>query len=215
MSKFKNVIIFVVILALAFVGYSIFVNKGNTSSSSSLTSAMTGAVVNPVSTDQTGTGSTTGQEFLNTLLGIQNIKLNASVFDSASFLSLQDYTTTLIPEPSGRPNPFAPIDSFVQAPVVNSSTSIVTTLPVTSSLKFNAVLNGSTTSTDVNATRWFEYGTTTDMGSKTPEVSVGGVAGSFHQTAAGLTRLTTYYFKAAIKVGDVVTYGEVLTFKTN
>jgi len=45
---------------------------------------------------------------------IESIKLDEKFFENAAFLSLQDFSVVLTPEPTGRPNPFAPIGSGAQ-----------------------------------------------------------------------------------------------------
>jgi hypothetical protein len=49
------------------------------------------------------------QEFLRTLQQLRDIKLNGQIFDDVRFQSFTDYRQAIVPEPFGRPNPFAPI----------------------------------------------------------------------------------------------------------
>ena len=51
-----------------------------------------------------------GREFLSVLLDLRGLKLDTSVFDGESFRSLQDFSVELSPQPTGRKNPFLPID---------------------------------------------------------------------------------------------------------
>jgi hypothetical protein len=52
---------------------------------------------------------TQDQELVSTLLQLQAISLDGTILSDPGFLSLQDFTTQITPEPVGRPNPFAPL----------------------------------------------------------------------------------------------------------
>ena len=100
----KNIIIGAVIFVVLVVIYFAFFKSNPApalvSSSGAPVSAAAGA----------GTGPAVGQEFLNLLLNVRNIKLDDSILNLNSFKSLQDFTITLTPEGNeGRINPFAPI----------------------------------------------------------------------------------------------------------
>ena len=51
------------------------------------------------------------QQLVSTLLALRAVTLNGSIFSDPAFLSLQDFSTTITPEPVGRDNPFAPLPS--------------------------------------------------------------------------------------------------------
>lgn len=53
----------------------------------------------------------TDQEIIGTLLALRSVTLSGSIFSDPAFVSLQDFGTTIIPEPVGRQNPFAPLSS--------------------------------------------------------------------------------------------------------
>ncbi|MFA5933818.1 MAG: hypothetical protein WC795_01155 [Candidatus Paceibacterota bacterium] len=117
-STIKNIIIFVVVFILAIVGYQMFFAKDQ-SSEGLLTSGTPG-----VETTTDGTASSVGGEFISTLLNINNLKLDNSLFSSSTFMSLQDFTINLIPEVNpGRSNPFAPIGSDISTPAQSSTPS--------------------------------------------------------------------------------------------
>jgi hypothetical protein len=65
----------------------------------------------PLTTTEDGVSSgTIGQELvveLTRLRGLQNIR--GDIFKDPVFMSLQDYTQTVVAQPLGRSNPFAPI----------------------------------------------------------------------------------------------------------
>lgn len=69
----------------------------------------------PLLTSSAPTGSPTidnaDQQLVSTLLALRAVTLNGSIFSDPAFLSLQDFSTTIVPEPVGRDNPFAPLQS--------------------------------------------------------------------------------------------------------
>ncbi len=52
---------------------------------------------------------TESAQIVSTLLQLQAVTLSGTIFNDPGFMSLQDFTTQVISEPIGRPNPFAPI----------------------------------------------------------------------------------------------------------
>lgn len=49
------------------------------------------------------------RDLVETLLTLRAITLSGTIFADPAFKALQDFGTTIVPEPVGRPNPFAPI----------------------------------------------------------------------------------------------------------
>lgn len=47
--------------------------------------------------------------FITLTAKIDPVKLDKSIFSDPRFIGLQDIRTAIIPEPSGRPDPFAPL----------------------------------------------------------------------------------------------------------
>lgn len=108
MPKIKNIVIFIVIVAILVLGYFFFIKPS--SSSDNLISAT------PVSTDANilaGVGdSSVANDFLTLLLNVKNIKLDDTIFADNAFTSLHDSSITLTADGTeGRPNPFAPLGS--------------------------------------------------------------------------------------------------------
>lgn len=108
-SKIKGLIIFVLIVAVLAVGYSMFIkkpkNEANLVSETTLPSATT-------TSDQTSTEESAklGQDFLNLLFSLKSLNLDGALFESPTFGSLKDSSIILVPDGTeGRPNPFAPI----------------------------------------------------------------------------------------------------------
>lgn len=56
-----------------------------------------------------------GQDVVDTLRELDAVKLDGTLFTEPSFSSLRDFSTEIIPEPVGRPNPFAPLSSGAKA----------------------------------------------------------------------------------------------------
>jgi hypothetical protein len=69
---------------------------------------------------ETVTEQGANQDLVSTLLALRAVKLDASLFTDPAFVSLKDFSTQIVPEPVGRPNPFAPLGS--SAVVTSSST---------------------------------------------------------------------------------------------
>lgn len=101
----KKVIIFVIVFILVVI--LIKVVGGEKDSTQSLTSSADTADSSLLGEDQ----SQVADEFLNTLLNLNTITLEGSVFSDPRFTSLVDYTVALTPQPLGRSNPFLPVGS--------------------------------------------------------------------------------------------------------
>jgi len=92
-----NKILLIGLVLVAGVGAYLFMNKSG--EPAALTTTENGVSPGAI-----------GQELvveLNRLRGLQNIR--GEIFKDPAFLSLQDYTQTVVAQPLGRSNPFAPI----------------------------------------------------------------------------------------------------------
>jgi hypothetical protein len=49
------------------------------------------------------------QDLVSTLLALRAVKLDGTILTDPAFTNLRDFSTAIIPEPVGRPNPFAPL----------------------------------------------------------------------------------------------------------
>lgn len=109
-SKSKSMLIaFLIVLVIVFVVMMVR-RKGSSAGVPDLVSSS-----GPAGTDQSG-GSAAPDDFLASLLNVQNIKLDESIFSDPAFASLHDSSILLIPDGTeGRPNPFAPIGSDAAA----------------------------------------------------------------------------------------------------
>jgi hypothetical protein len=92
----KNVLLAIALLIVAVVGYFLFMSKDSGPA--------------PLTETQAGAQGAIGQEIvieLNRLRSLQNI--STDIFKNSAFASLKDYTQVVVPQPVGRPNPFAPV----------------------------------------------------------------------------------------------------------
>lgn len=55
------------------------------------------------------------RDIVDTLLQLRAVSLSGTVFSDPVFSSLQDFGTQIVPEPVGRPNPFAPVSSNAES----------------------------------------------------------------------------------------------------
>ena len=100
-----KLILFVVAIVVA---GAIWYGLSGSGSSTSLLSTQTPTVSSDPAT----------QALVTTLLALRAVTLNGTIFSDPSFVSLQDFSTAIVPEPVGRPNPFAPL-----APEASASAS--------------------------------------------------------------------------------------------
>jgi hypothetical protein len=70
-------------------------------------------------TDVGNATDTQDAQIVSTLLQLQAVTLSGAIFTDPGFLSLQDFTTQVVSEPVGRPNPFAPVSPDV--PIATST----------------------------------------------------------------------------------------------
>lgn len=220
MKKLLIVIIIVIIGGILYV--TLTKNTATTSGPLSSDSTATAPGVLPVGDDQIG------RDFLTVLLSLKTIKLNDELFKKPAFQNLRDYTKELIEtDPKGRPNPFAPIGNDVGSIAINDPTaganaggvidavqqptSAVTTAPAEMVTRNGVRLGGTLASGVVATTRWFEFGTSSTLGTKTPNIAP---TSSFTYTLTTLTANTTYYYRACAAVATVPVCGSIVSWKT-
>lgn len=59
----------------------------------------------------TDTNGVVDKDLVETLLQLRAVSLSGTILSDPGFVSLKDFGTQIVPEPVGRPNPFAPIAS--------------------------------------------------------------------------------------------------------
>lgn len=99
MSK-RTLIIAGTVLVLLIVGW--YALSGSSAPAPALTTTAAG-----------GTGSTNASDrnLVSTLLALRAVKLDATILSNPAFLTLKDFSTQIISEPAGRPDPFAPLQT--------------------------------------------------------------------------------------------------------
>lgn len=130
--KIKKIIIILVIVVLAFVAYQYFFTKDAPAPTTALSSSKTTttATTAPKTTTTTASGVATDTtstkkdtQFLSTLLNISKIKVDATIFASPAFNSLDDNNVQIRNEEAvGRTNPFAPLEGAQGTINTNTST---------------------------------------------------------------------------------------------
>ncbi len=95
----KSWSIFKISLAIALfvsasVGYTVFIDQSHRASAADITE-----------------GDVIKKDLFALLDKIESISLDGSIFTDKAFISLQDFSVTLVPETPGRSNPFAPLPS--------------------------------------------------------------------------------------------------------
>jgi hypothetical protein len=105
MDWIKKHIILILVLVVVIVGGVWYGMSGGGTASQTL---LTTDVVN-----DSGSPSedTVDRDLVETLLTLRAITLSGTIFTNPAFKSLQNFNTTIVPEPVGRANPFAPIGS--------------------------------------------------------------------------------------------------------
>lgn len=84
----------------------------------------------PILTASAPTGSpsldSSDQELVSTLLALRTVTLSGTIFQDPAFTSLMDFSTTIVPEPVGRANPFAPLQSSTSSPDTTRTNQLFT-----------------------------------------------------------------------------------------
>jgi hypothetical protein len=114
LSQHKLIIIVAVIIVVLGVWYAL---SGGSPQTPTLTT-----------TTPSGTASA-DQELVSTLLALRAVKLDGTILSDPSFVNLRDFSTQIIPEPVGRPNPFAPLSVSATSSSAGARASQLFTAP--------------------------------------------------------------------------------------
>lgn len=209
----RNIIIIVAAVVVLGIVYVFFFKKNNAApqddSGLSTTSDSPDGSVSGTSAAADSV-QITSQQFLTELLNIDSIKIDNSIVTNPAFVVLQDLSQPIQPDTDpGRINPFAPLGS--ESATV--STQINTNDP-TLKLATSAVLNGTLLIAGSGITRWFEYGTTDSLGTKTPETPQS-TTGIFSESITNLLPNTTYYVKAVASIDGQIISGALVSWTTS
>ncbi|MDB5238554.1 MAG: hypothetical protein JWM46_824 [Candidatus Kaiserbacteria bacterium] len=98
-SQHKLVFIVIIIVIVAGLWYGL--SQGGTPAPVLSTTSASGSV--------SSKSSPADQELVGTLLTLRAVTLSGTIFSEQAFITLQDFGTTIVSEPIGRDNPFAPL----------------------------------------------------------------------------------------------------------
>ena len=70
-----------------------------------------------VTEDFSGATSEADRDLVTTLLQLRAVTLDGAIFEDPAFRGLRDFGIQIVPEPVGRPNPFAPLPASAAAGV--------------------------------------------------------------------------------------------------
>lgn len=118
-TKYKKIIIVVLISVLAFFVYSFFFGGSKDDS-----------LLKSVSNTQSG-ADVIGSEIIQALNQIEALQLDRSIFEDPVYRSLVDHSQPIPKEPVGRENPFSPItirvtdDTIVNIPKATTTSTTV------------------------------------------------------------------------------------------
>lgn len=205
---------FILVLTIMTISASVYFYLSQDLNSASAASGLTSSLgTNPSSVVSTvNDKATLDVSFIDKLASLTQINIDTTLFTNTSFDSLKDNTVVLESVTSGRPNPFAPIEtqSTNSAPVLPVVTNEPTQVTDKTAFLNGAIRNGLTGITSA----YFEYGTTTDLGKITPTSELS-LLGTFIKKIVNLTPKTSYYFRSVVKVNGVSIYGDIVSFTTN
>ena len=74
-----------------------------------------------VLTSETAPAPDGSGDLIHSLVTLRAVSLSGTIFSNPSFQVLQDFTTPIVPEPVGRPDPFATLGSENAAPATVTS----------------------------------------------------------------------------------------------
>jgi hypothetical protein len=150
--------------------------------------------------------------FLSSLVSLNKIKIDNSLFSNQAFKSLHDNTVVLEEVGAGRTDPFSPIDQATNDPTT-APTIVVSTNEPTQITNKTAVLAGGITTVEKVTASYFEYGPTPALGQVTPLAPLS-LVGTFVSKVGGLSSQVVYFYRAAVKVNGAIIYGDIISFNT-
>ncbi len=109
MINLKKIIIAILVIGVAFAAYSFLASKKTAGSATGVTKQVVSSS-GAASVASSATLDGPGKEFVTQLLAIQNIKFNLALFSDPVFEGLQDWSREILPQETGRSNPFAPLE---------------------------------------------------------------------------------------------------------
>lgn len=101
----KNMIVIIILVVIIVGGVWYGMSGGGAGDTALLTTDVVNDSGSP-------TEDAVDRDLVETLLTLRAITLSGTIFADPAFKTLQDFGTTIVPEPVGRPNPFAPISGY-------------------------------------------------------------------------------------------------------
>ena len=105
-NKALNITIVIFLVVFGVVGY-LFLNREKAPESNLKSEVAVSPSGEPVSQAL----NQSNKQFLDNLSNLKAVTLDDSIFSDPAFVSLTDFGLTLAPEPKGRDNPFAPLET--------------------------------------------------------------------------------------------------------
>lgn len=116
LSQHKGIVLIITIFAAGALWYGM--SQSSSEPSSAIVTGGAGETVDATGAIVAGTAADPEtQKILDILLALRSVKLDGTIFSNTAFMSLKDMTTKIIPEPAGRPDPFAPLGAGGPLPV--------------------------------------------------------------------------------------------------
>lgn len=138
LMQHKLVIIGIAVLAAVAIWYGM--SQTSSSATTIVTSSAAGTSNVPGGAVTPGPVDKDTQQILEILLALRAVKLDETLFSNQAFISLKDFSTQIIPEPVGRPDPFAPLGVIASPVSVTAGTPLPPTTPLNSTAdKLNAL----------------------------------------------------------------------------
>ncbi|MBI2030214.1 hypothetical protein HYT05_01185 [Candidatus Kaiserbacteria bacterium] len=108
----KLLVLGVAVIAAAALWYGM--SQSSAPDTTIITSSVEGTSNTPGGVVTPGPVDKDTQQILEILLALRAVKLDETLFSNQAFISLKDYSTQIVPEPVGRPDPFAPLGAAGQ-----------------------------------------------------------------------------------------------------
>lgn len=209
MFKFNNILISI---SLVFIVIGLFIFSSSNSKLSIMNKVAYGGLLSSLTGAKTTTNTASSDTlFLSSLTSLGTIKIDKTFFDAKIFKSLINNSVQISPTSSGRENPFAPIGSVKEEKAIVND-KIITTNQSSGVTSSSVVLNGFIGVSNITS-GYFKYGTTEEMKEISSVVQTS-TNGFFSKNLSGLTPKNKYFYKACIKVVNVESCGDTMTFTT-
>jgi len=183
--------------------------------------------ITPIAFGSSLTSSTGGQDsgslkedrvssdiaFLKTLVALKNITIDTDFFNNKSFLALKNNSVTINPVKSGKLNPFGPMENISYDVATTNTLKVMTEMP-SQVTKNSAILNGASSIASETALTYFEYSTSPQLLNPITVFTKQSLIGTFLKNILELNPQTNYFYRACVKINNIASCGEIITFTT-